>query len=124
MVIKKKEDILHPKLAPSGEIIYELIGSDTSIGSSIKQSVAHVTIPIGGSSLAHYHKIMEETYYILSGKAKIVIDNEESILEPHQACLIMPPQIHQIFNVDSEASLEFLCVCGPSFLVEDVFFVN
>lgn len=124
MIVKKKEDILDPKRPPSGEIIYELTGSDPAIGGTIKQSVAHVTIPVGKSSDKHYHKIMEETYYILSGKAKMVIDGEEAILEPHQACLIMPLQIHQIFNIGINESLEFLCICGPSFLVDDIFFVN
>lgn len=122
MRIIKKDDITVPFLAPSGEIIYEMIGNPKGIGGTIKHSFVHVTLPKGKSSHAHYHKVSEETYYILSGNARMVIDNHEFFLAPNQACLIMPNEEHQIFN-EGESSLEFLTISAPAFNPEDSFFV-
>ncbi len=123
MTIHTKETTPIVKYAPSGEIIFELTGRQPEIGSTQLHSVAHVTIPVGMSSYAHYHKKMEETYYMLSGKALIILDGVTTELLPGQACLIMPPKVHQIVNASDEKSLEFLCICGPSFDAEDMHFV-
>lgn len=122
MKIIKKEDITNPFISPAGEIIYEMIGSANQTGGTKNHSVAHVTLPAGKFSNAHYHKISEETYYILSGKANMIIDNQSFSLEPGQACLIMPNEVHQIFN-NSKDSLEFLAISAPAFHDADSYFV-
>ena len=123
MRIVKKSDISEPFRAPLGEVIYEMIGSPENIGGTIKHSFVHVTIPPEKLSGAHYHKVSEETYYILSGKARMIVDGVEFFLLPHQACLIMPGEIHQIFN-DEDENLEFLTVSAPAFDPTDSYFVN
>lgn len=122
MRIIQKDNITNPFISPSGEVIYEMIGSANSIGGTKNHSVAHVTLSAGKSSNAHYHKISEETYYILSGKANMIIDNQSFSLEPGQACLIMPNEVHQIFN-NSKDSLEFLAICAPAFNNTDSYFL-
>lgn len=54
----------------------------------------------------HYHKEVEEIFYVLSGKAKIVI--EENIIEvlPGDAIRVEPNEEHNIFD----ASEDFLAV--------------
>lgn len=95
-----------------GEIIYELIGR--GIGDSTElHSVAYVVIPPGKSSLLHYHPVAEESYYFLKGKAKLLIENEETIVSPGQAVLIKPTKPHKISSI-GETDLEFLAYCVPA----------
>ncbi len=122
MRITKKEEINEPFKSPSGEIIYEMIGHPKEIGGTIKHSFVHVVIPSQKSSAAHYHKISEETYYILKGKARMIIDKSEFTLSPGQACLIMPLEVHQIFN-DAKGDLEFIAVSAPAWTPDDSVFI-
>jgi mannose-6-phosphate isomerase-like protein (cupin superfamily) len=124
MRIIKKSDIKIPFEAPSGEVIYEMIGSNPAIGGTVKHSFVHVSIPINGHSDKHYHKVSEETYYILSGFALITIDDSSFFLEKDKACLIMPNEVHQIFNGSANETLEFLTVSAPAWTPDDSFFIE
>jgi len=123
MHIASKQDIGEPLYAPSGEIIYELVGATEATGSAEKHSVALVVIPPGKSSDAHYHLVSEETYYILRGAARMVIDERIFQLAPGQACLIQPGERHQIFNLGDE-DLQFIAVCAPPWQAGDSVFVE
>lgn len=120
MRVVRKEEIEAPFLAPKGEVIYEMIGRPKEIGGTTNHSLVHVMIPPGKMSPAHYHKVSEETYYILAGKADMVIDGFEFSLSPGQACLIMPGEIHQIFNNEDE-ELHFLTVSAPAWVPDDTY---
>jgi mannose-6-phosphate isomerase-like protein (cupin superfamily) len=122
MRIVSKGDIEKPIRNPSGEVIYELIGAPEESGGSEKHSVALVTIPPGKSSAEHYHHVSEESYYILRGTARMVIDGQAFQLTPGQACLIQPLERHQIFN-DGDDELEFIAVCAPAWTPDDSAFV-
>jgi mannose-6-phosphate isomerase-like protein (cupin superfamily) len=99
-------------VTPHGEIIHELIGR--AVGTPTERhSVAHVIIPPGKSSLLHYHPEAEESYFILRGKARMMLADEEAILVPGQAVLIPPPQPHQIINI-GETDLTFIAFCVPA----------
>ncbi len=120
MRVIRKEDIINPIKNPLGEEIYELIGSSPATGETTQHSLVHVVIPPGKSSQAHYHEVSEETYYILKGEGFMIIDKEEFSLQPGQACLIEPREVHQIFNkVDDD--LEFLTVSAPAWTPDDSF---
>jgi mannose-6-phosphate isomerase-like protein (cupin superfamily) len=120
MRIVSQDEIAEPVRAPLGELIYEMIGRAEELGGTTKHSLAHVQLPQGKSSPAHFHKVSEETYYVLRGKGRIVIDGKESMLAPGHACLIMPGEVHQIFN-DEETMLEFLTVSAPAWTPDDTF---
>lgn len=120
MRVVKKSDIDEPFRAPLGEVIYEMIGRPAEIGGTIKHSFVHVVIPRGKSSPRHYHKVSEETYYVLSGRGRIVVDGVERSLEPGDACLIMPGEVHQIF-VESDEDLEFITVSAPAWVPTDTY---
>lgn len=120
MRIVSRNDITEPFRAPLGEMIYEMIGRPEALGGTSKHSFVHVSLPPGKSSPAHYHKVSEETYYILRGKGRIVIDHKEFPLTVGQACLIMPGEVHQIFN-EENAPLEFLTVSAPAWTPDDSF---
>jgi mannose-6-phosphate isomerase-like protein (cupin superfamily) len=99
-------------ITPHGEVIHELIGR--AVGTPTERhSVAHITIPPGKSSLLHYHPDAEESYYILNGKARLLLSDEEAILVPEQAILIPPPQPHKIISI-GETDLTFIAFCVPA----------
>jgi mannose-6-phosphate isomerase-like protein (cupin superfamily) len=120
MRIVAKEEITEPFKAPLGEIIYEMIGRPKEIGGTMNHSLAHVVIPPKFSSPAHYHRVSEETYYVLKGEGRMIIDRREFTLHSRQACLIMPGEVHQIFN-DGEEEFEFLTVSAPAWTPDDSF---
>lgn len=107
-----------PVVNPSGESVVELIGSAPGHGEASQHSLAYIIIPPGKCSVTHYHQIEEETYYVLFGKGKIIVDGEVSHLIPGQACLIMPGERHQIY-CDGDIPLEFLAVCAPPWSIRD-----
>jgi mannose-6-phosphate isomerase-like protein (cupin superfamily) len=123
MRVITKNEVKEPFRAPLGEVVYELIGTSTETGSAKLHSLAHVIIPPGKLSPAHYHKISEETYCMLKGQARVVIDGQEFTLSPGQSLLILPGEVHQIFNGHRE-DVEFLVVCAPPWTPNDFFVVD
>jgi mannose-6-phosphate isomerase-like protein (cupin superfamily) len=123
MRLVRKEDINNPVHNSRGEVIYEMIGRPQEIGGTTNHSFVHVVIPARKESLAHYHKVSEETYYILKGVARMTVDNNEFRLSPGQACLIKPLEKHKIAN-DGEENLEFLAVSAPAWTPDDSYFLE
>ncbi len=99
-----------------GESIQEIIG--THCGNAKSHSVAEVMLEKGQSSDAHFHKHSEETYLILSGSGRLHLDQHTIHLEPGDAVLIQPNEIHQIFN-DNQKTLRFLAICVPAWHPDD-----
>jgi mannose-6-phosphate isomerase-like protein (cupin superfamily) len=122
MRIVSKGDVKESLRSPLGEVIYELIGASEETGGTEKHSLTIVIIPPGKSSAEHYHVVSEESYYILRGTARMVIDERVFQLTPGQACLIQPQEHHQIFNSGDE-DLEFIAVCAPAWTPDDSIFV-
>ena len=118
-----QKELAFALFTPHGETIYELVGRLPEHGGTAALSLAHIVIPPGKASLAHTHKVIEETYYILRGDARVFLDNRQFNLAPSQAVLILPGQLHQIFN-SGEADLEFLAICSPAWYPEDAFIDN
>lgn len=112
MLIARKDKVEKPFENPTGERIYEMIGSPKNLGGANNHSFGHVVIPPNCSSRPHYHPIAEETYFILKGRAKMIVDGKEHLVEPGDAVFICPPEKHQIFTEGNE-DLEFIVVCAP-----------
>jgi mannose-6-phosphate isomerase-like protein (cupin superfamily) len=110
-----------PLHSPHGEIVYEMVGRASEHGGATQHSLAHIVIPPGKASLLHYHKICEETYYLLKGQARMVLDGQEFSASPGEAILVLPQQRHQIFNA-GDSDLEFLAICAPAWYPEDSYY--
>ena len=84
-----------------------------------KQSLAEATVPAGGATDRHYHRLSEEFYFLLEGKALMEIDGEECEVVPGDAVLIPAGAWHQITGIEET---RFLCCCAPPYSHEDTFF--
>jgi mannose-6-phosphate isomerase-like protein (cupin superfamily) len=82
------------------------------------QSLAEATIPVGGATTEHYHRVTEELYLVSAGSGRLVIDGEERLIEEGDCALIAPGARHKLFNV-GERPLRVICACAPAYSDED-----
>ena len=73
----------------------------------------------GQSFKAHYHNIMEENFYIPSGKIDIVVDGVVHTLAEGDMIHIEPKEIHFCINNYSEP-VKMVSVLGPHQQVDKV----
>ncbi len=106
-----------PFTTKDGSTIRSLL--DTSNAPVLNQSLAEANLTTGGKTERHYHKLSEEIYYLLSGKAIMEIDGESREVSPGDAILIPPGAWHQIRALEP---LQFLCCCAPPYSHDDTYF--
>lgn len=83
------------------------------------QSLAEATLPSGGSTERHYHKVSEEFYYILKGAGVMEVDGEEREVGRGDAILIPAGAWHEI---KAREAMQFLCCCAPPYAHDDTYF--
>ncbi|MBN1565981.1 MAG: cupin domain-containing protein [Anaerolineae bacterium] len=120
MYIKNAQSV-EPLHSEHGEIVHELIGN--AAGGTATYSVAEIVIPPGKAALKHYHPVVEESYYILTGTGRMVMDDKTVTLKPGDALPILPNQVHQIFN-DAETNLVLLAVCVPAWTPDNSVYLD
>ncbi len=106
-----------PFTTADGSTIRSLL--DLSNAPVQNQSLAEATLPEGGATDRHYHKISEEFYFITAGTGIMEIDGVERDVKPGDAILIPPGAWHQI---RAKESLSLLCCCAPPYAHEDTYF--
>jgi mannose-6-phosphate isomerase-like protein (cupin superfamily) len=110
-----------PFITKDGSEIRELLAHRNSC--IAKQSLAEARVPVGVTTIAHYHPRTEEIYYLLSGEGEMRIEDEWRHVKPGDAIAISPGKIHQIRN-DGLDELRFLCCCAPGYEHEDTVLVE
>ena len=78
------------------------------------QSLAEARVPVGGSTLEHYHMQTEEIYYITAGTGRMRIEGETRDVKTGDAIAIPPGQKHKIWNT-GKMTLTLLCCCAPAY---------
>lgn len=106
-----------PFTTKDGSTIRSLL--DLSNAPVANQSLAEATIPAGGQTERHYHKLSEEFYYLLAGRGLMEIDGDEREVGPGDAILIPAGAWHQIRATEP---LQFLCCCAPPYAHDDTYF--
>ncbi len=81
-------------------------------------SLAEETLPPGRAVTPHHHHEMEEIYYILSGRGRMSVDDEECEVCAGDAVYVPRGHRHTLENTGSDP-LRLLVVCGPAFFYED-----
>jgi mannose-6-phosphate isomerase-like protein (cupin superfamily) len=95
-----------------GSEIRELLAHRNSVIRN--QSLAEARVPVGGSTLEHYHPKTEEIYYITAGAGRMRIEDETRDVESGDAIAIPPGRRHKIWNTGNE-TLKLLCCCSPAY---------
>ena len=113
----RQRDQQPPFTTKDGSTIRSLL--DAANAPVRQQSLAEATVPAGGATQRHYHRLSEEFYYILRGRGTMEIDGEERAVGVGDAVLIPAGAWHQI-RADEE--LRFLCCCAPPYAHEDTYF--
>lgn len=82
------------------------------------QSLAEATVPVGGATTEHYHRVTEELYFFTAGRGRLRVDGEERDVRPGD-CVVLPPgAVHKLWNTGEEP-LRLLCCCAPAYTHED-----
>jgi mannose-6-phosphate isomerase-like protein (cupin superfamily) len=116
MEIRNREE-QEPFTTKDGSTIRSLL--DLSNAPVKGQSLAEATLPKGGSTERHYHKVSEEFYYLLEGRGVMEIDGEEREVGPRDAILIPAGAWH---GIKATEEMRFLCCCAPPYAHEDTYF--
>ncbi|MEO6034894.1 MAG: cupin domain-containing protein [Verrucomicrobiota bacterium] len=111
MDIKNLDDV-PAFITMDGSEIRELLAHRNSAIRS--QSLAEARIPVGGSTLEHYHPMAEEIYFVMAGSGKMRIENETRAVNIGDAVAIPPGKKHKIWNSGGEV-LKLLCCCAPGY---------
>lgn len=82
------------------------------------QSLAEATLPGGGATDRHYHRLSEEFYFVLAGRGVMEVDGETRAVAEGDAVLIPPGAWHQLRAL---TALRFLCCCAPPYAHEDTY---
>jgi mannose-6-phosphate isomerase-like protein (cupin superfamily) len=82
------------------------------------QSLAEATVPVGGATTEHYHRVSEELYLVTAGRCRLIVDGEERVLGEGDCALLPPGARHKAINV-AKVPLRIVCACSPPYSNED-----
>lgn len=102
------------------ESVYEMIGCSDEAGGTKYHNIVQVLMPPRHSGGSHYHKLSEETYYILKGEADIIINGYSFKATPGMIISILPGEVHDVIN-NTDSDFELLAISAPAFSSEDSF---
>ena len=66
-------------------------------------------LPVGKSFSAHYHEDMQETFILIKGEARILLDNEQAVLCEGDAVVVPVGSVHSMENVGKN-DVEYIVV--------------
>ena len=110
-----------PFITADGSEIRELLAYRNS--SIVHQSLAEARLAVTGSTTPHFHRRVEEIYYITHGSAEMIIDEERRPVSEGDAIAIPPGAVHQIINT-GDSELRFLCMCAPAYEHSDTVLID
>jgi mannose-6-phosphate isomerase-like protein (cupin superfamily) len=119
-----KLDDLEPFTTLDGSTIREIAGvGGASSAPAGHQSLAEATVPVGGRTIAHYHRTTEELYFFTAGRGRMALGDEEREVSAGDCVVIPPGAIHGLVNAGDEP-LVLLCCCSPAYTHADTVLVD
>ena len=73
------------------------------------QMINWAFLPVGRCFRAHYHEDMQETFILIKGKARILVDNEQAELCEGDAVVVPIGSVHSMKNVGKK-DVEYIVV--------------
>jgi mannose-6-phosphate isomerase-like protein (cupin superfamily) len=116
-----KLDELEPFTTLDGSTIREIVGPAWTPARN--QSLAEATVPVGGRTIAHYHRAAEELYFFTAGRGRMTLGDDERDVAAGDCVVIPPGEIHTLVNTGDEP-LVLLCCCAPAYSHEDTVLVD
>ncbi|MFZ2498201.1 cupin domain-containing protein [Methanosarcina sp.] len=116
MIHKTEYGKIESYVTKDGSIIRELL--HPSVHGNSNQSLAEATVPVGGKTLLHKHRITEEIYHVTEGRGIMTLGSEEFRVKKGDSICISPGTPHRIQNIGN-TSLKILCCCAPVYSHED-----
>ena len=83
------------------------------------QSLAEATVPPGGQTAEHFHKVTEEIYFFTRGAGRMRLGEDEQDVRAGDCVVIPPGTRHKLWNDSGEEPLVLLCCCAPAYSDED-----
>ncbi len=105
-----------PFITADGSSIRELAGLPS--GNAANQSLAEATVPPGGETQEHFHRVTEEIYLFTAGSGRMRLGDEEREVRAGDTVVIPPGTPHKLW-ASAGASLVLLCCCAPAYTHED-----
>jgi mannose-6-phosphate isomerase-like protein (cupin superfamily) len=109
-------DQQEPFITADGSTIREVAGVPT--GNATQQSLAEATVPAGGETVEHYHRVAEEVYHLVRGAGRLRLGDEEADVRAGDTIVIPPGVRHKLWNPGAEP-LVLLCCCAPPYSHDD-----
>ncbi len=75
MILKTEYEKIESYVTIDGSIIRKLLRP--SVDGNSNQSLAEATVPVGGKTLLHKHRITEEIYHVTEGRGIMTLGSEE-----------------------------------------------
>ncbi len=110
-----------PKVvAPDSTIIRELLNpSILGSESNVQYSLAHGTILIGEKTTRHRLRSSSEVYFVLAGRARISVNDDEVEVESGSLVYVPPKAMQYVENI-GDSDLQYLVICNPPWTPQDV----
>jgi mannose-6-phosphate isomerase-like protein (cupin superfamily) len=105
-----------PFITADGSSIREIAGVPT--GNAANQSLAEATVPPGGATIRHFHRITEEIYTFTEGMGRMWLGEEEAEVRAGDTVVIPPGVPHKLLNTGPDP-LVLLCCCAPPYSHDD-----
>ena len=107
---------ISPYVTRDGSSVREIAGPAPS--NARNQSLAEATVPTGGETAEHYHRLSEEIYTVVSGAGRMRLGDEETDLRPGDTVVIPPGTKHKLWSGEA-APLVVLCSSSPPYSHDD-----
>ena len=116
MQLKTEYEKVEPYVTKDGSIIRELM--HPAVHGNSNQSLAEATVPAGGKTMLHKHRLTEEIYHITEGSGIMALGGQEFEVHSGDTVCILPGTPHGIRNTGKK-DLKILCCCAPAYSHED-----
>lgn len=105
-----------------GGVIYKIIDTDNS--ELKKVEIVMCIFSPGEIAKLHYHKKMEEIYFIIEGEGEIELDGKWFPVKAKDGIAIPTGVRHRMKNASKDKILKFLAVNSPEWQMSDMIVVD